>query len=354
MERLSPLSTKQFERQRFLLCRVTETPSVTKLLSLFFLLILGLSIAYAQSHEWTDWVSKGKMLNEAANYPEAAKAFRQALATASSSNVSDMQLAGIMSALAGAYADLGQYSDAEHEWRRAMVIVERVQGPSSLAYSLLLGSVSELPTQVGKRNDVIAVLRNSLIANRQTGSTRDLALIRGFLAQILIEEKRYPEAEAILLDSEFDSEELKRTSPLLAVKLLNYFAMLRYNQGRFLESANLASESIHRVESSMGVEDSSLLGPLNNLAVAFVKIDRLEDAGTTLKRATAVCERSLGGDHPSCGILLGNYSFILNQLGRRREAKQMARHSRQIQQASDRRNGNGVVIHVRNLRQTKR
>jgi hypothetical protein len=69
---------------------------------------------------WSDWLSEGKALCNTGTYCGAAQAFREALAIAERSTNGVEKLAEIYDALAGAYAEAGQYAEFEGEYRRAL------------------------------------------------------------------------------------------------------------------------------------------------------------------------------------------------------------------------------------------
>lgn len=142
---------------------------------------------------WTNLVSEGKAFTREGNYSAAAQAFRRALAAAEGANPDERSLVEIHDALASVYAEAGQYAESDHEYRRALALVENAQGRQSLDYALLVASLAMLPTQLGNRDAVGPLLREAIIANRRSGRTRELAIVRICLAQILLDARKYTE-----------------------------------------------------------------------------------------------------------------------------------------------------------------
>jgi tetratricopeptide (TPR) repeat protein len=310
-----------------------------------------------QAHEsapgWTNLVSEGKALTRAGNYSAAAQAFRQALTFAEGANAGARSLVEIHDALASVYAEAGRYTEAEHEYRGALALTEKSQGGQSLDYALLAASMAVLPTQIGNHDAVGALLREAITANRESGRNRELALVRVCLAQILLDAKSYAEAESVLLDAQGNLAALKTKNPTLVAELLNALGALRFEQGRYKESVELDSESLHLFQDAMGDPHPALIGPLNNLALSYLKLGQLSEAESMLKRAMGVCSRVLGDDHATCGTLLESYAVVLRKLDRKREARVVAARSRQITRASQRRNGVGATIGVTALRSSR-
>jgi tetratricopeptide (TPR) repeat protein len=299
---------------------------------------------------WSDWVSEGKALTRVGNFAAAAQAFRQALSLAEAANTDERKLVEIHDALASAYAEAGQYSESEHDYRNALALAKKTEGRRSLTYALLVASMAVLPTQIGNREPEIEQLREAIAANRGTGSTRALMIVRACLAQLLKDAKRYNEAESVLLDAQADLGNARTTEPRLIAELLNNLGVLRFDQERYGESVDLFHESLRIFKSALGEEHPWVATPLNNLGLSYLKLGRLNDAELTLRSAVAICGKTLGEDHATCGALLEGYAVVLRKLNRKREAKVVAARSQQITRASRIRNGVGSTISIDGLR----
>jgi tetratricopeptide (TPR) repeat protein len=299
---------------------------------------------------WSEPVSEGKALTRAGNYAAAAETFHRALAVAVGANAGERKLIEIYDALASAYAEAGQYAESEHQYRRALALAEKTEGRQSLDYALLAAGMAVLPTQIGNRGPIVKMLREAIAVNRQTGSARELAIVRICLAQILMDGRRYVEAESVLLDAQSGAAILMTTDPGLLADLLDSLGVLRFNQGRYRESIDLYLESLRLLEDVTSGEHSLLLAPLNNLALSYLKLGQLNEAEVTLRRANTVCGKTLGEDHATCGALLEGYAVVLRKLHRKREAKTVAARAAQITRAFLSRNGVGSTISVTALR----
>ena len=320
----------------------------------FVLCILLLAVRSGQASEtskgWSDWLSEGLALSQTGKYSAAAHAFREALAIAERSAIDERQIVELHDALAGAYAEAGQFAESESEYRRALALVEKGEGQGSLHYAVLLADIATLPTQTGNREEVIALLRRAVAVNAQNGSIRNINVIRVCLAQILRSEKRYQEEEPLLEDVLADLVRPKAAAPALLAAALNNLAVLRFDQERYQESVDLQLESIRVWETALGKENPSLVAPLNCLATTYLKMARFDDADLTYRRAINICRKTLGENHLEYAVLLKNYSVVLRKLGRKREAKKIETQGEEIQRAVNRRNGVGSTISVTALR----
>jgi tetratricopeptide (TPR) repeat protein len=324
------------EKMRFVLC--------------ILLLVVRSGQASETSKGWSAWLSEGKALRNTGNYSAAAHAFREALASAAHSNIDERQLVVLHDALAGAYAEAGQFAEAEGEYGRALAMVKKAEGQDSLHYAVLLGDITILPTQTGNREEAIALLRRAIAVNARIGPAADITVARECLAQILKREKRYQEAEPLLLDALADLARQKVADPAPMAAALNNLAVLRFDQERYQESVDLQQQSIRVWETALGNEHPSLVPPLNNLGTTYVKMGHFDDAERTLRRAIDVCSKTLGENHLDYAVLLKNYAVVLRKLGRKREAKEFKEQGQRIEQASNRRNGVGVTVGVTALR----
>ena len=305
------------------------------------------------SKAWTVWVLQGRVLMAAGRYSDAARALRRAVVTAESSYADNQTMAEIYDTLALVYAEAGQYVESERQYRRALDIVEKSHGRQSLEYAVLTANLALLPTRTENRDPLIVILRQAIAVNRRSGPALKLAIVRECLAQILMDGRRYAEAETVLLDEQADFARLREASTKKVAEVLNTLGSLRFNQGRYEESTELRRESLGLLKNELGDEHPSLIVPLSNLALSYIKLGRFDDAEPTLERAFRLCNKTLGEDHPTCGGVLGNYAAVLRKLGHKREAKALAARSRQIARAFRRRNGLDSIVSVIALRPDK-
>jgi tetratricopeptide (TPR) repeat protein len=313
---------------------------------------LGLQFSMASEvpKNWSEWFWEGTKQASDGKYPSAIQAFTQGLTLAAASNVDKRQLMDIVSALGAAYASAGEYMEAERQWRLAVSMAQKTYGTYSLDYAVAVANLSILPNEISQDESTLALLRKAIRAYRQTGSPVRLAVVRGHLAEILIAQKKYDEAETLLMDWQTDVVRLKPQDHAQLAALLHYLGGLRYEQGRFVEAVQSYRECVEALDSDVGPEHPALISPVNNLATSLAKVSRLEEASGAFERASSICRKTLGSDHPTCGAILGNYSPVLGKLGHKHEAKAMAEKARQILQASGRRNGLGAIVSVENLR----
>jgi tetratricopeptide (TPR) repeat protein len=312
--------------------------------------IVTFSVASASTpspKEWDYWQLQGNHLLSVGDYSAAMQAFRNALNAAEHSHRSDSVLAIIHSDFAVIFAEVGQFSQSDHELSLIKAIVKKVRGTRSLAYALLCARQAVLPTYSGDKTEVIKILRNAILAEAGTATAKDLAVARDFLAKILCDDDKYDEAQSVLLDGL--TSKLSSDSDLLA-ELLNDLGVIQNHLARYREAANSEEEAVQLLERAYGHENPALVAPLNNLANVYTHIGRLDDADITYQRAVTIAAKSLGADHPKYGAVLINYAVLLRKLGRKKDSKTVEAIGHRIVDESNRHNGVGATISVAALR----
>jgi tetratricopeptide (TPR) repeat protein len=321
-----------------------------RVLSLIAVSVIVHSAAGQSVKSWDEWLAKGNAARDAGNYATAIQAFQSASAAAETAEIDAAHRLVIYDSLASACADAGQYAEAAAEYRKELPFVERLAGRHSISYAVVLGSVSTLPLEIGDREEAIAVLREAVTKNRQTGTPRELAVVRNQLATLLMPRKAYPEMERLLQDVVDDFDKKKSLDPVQVSAALNGLGVVRFNLKRFEEAATAYRRSIDLLESALGKGHPLLVSPLSNLGESYLKMGTLTEASAAYRRAADICDASVMIEDLPCGINLAGYAEVLRKQGRKREAKALETRSRRMQEDSRRRNGVGLTVDASALR----
>jgi tetratricopeptide (TPR) repeat protein len=313
-------------------------------------LIIVDSAAGQSAKSWNEWLTAGNAARDAGHYAEAIEAFRSAAAMAETAGIGGAQRIVILDSLASTCAEAGQYAEAVAEYRKELVMVERMAGRHSISYAVVLGSASTLPIEFGNREEAIAVLRDALAKNRDTGAPRELAVVRNQLAALLMPQKAYVEIELLLQDVIDDFEKKRGLDPVLVSSTLNALGVVRFNLGRFEEAATAYRQSIDLLESALGMGHPLLVSPMSNLAESYLKMDKLTEASEAYRRTADICDAAGKDQDLACGTNLAGYAEALRKQGRKREAKAVEARARRMQDDSRLRNGVGMTVDVSALR----
>ncbi len=321
-----------------------------RLLLLITVSVIAQSAAGESAKSWDEWLAEGIAARDAGHYAAAIQAFRSASATAEAAEISESHRIVIYDSLASACAEAGEYAEAAAEYRKELALVERIVGRQSMSYAVVLGSVTTLPVEFGDREEAIAVLREAVTKNRQTGMPKELAMVRNQLATLLMPQKAYPEMERLFQGVVDDFDKNEGLDSVQVSAALNGLGVVRFNLGRFEEAAAAYRRSIDLLERTLGMGHPLLVSPLSNLGESYLKMGTLTEASAAYRRAADICDASGIGQDLPCGTNLAGYAEVLRKQGRKREAKAMEARSRRLEQDSRRRNGVGITVDVSALR----
>jgi tetratricopeptide (TPR) repeat protein len=302
------------------------------------------------SEDWRELMIQGRALHLAGKYLDAIQAFRKA-ETLTGLPGADLRRAAVISeSLGAAYADSGQITNAGHEYRRALAALENCEGSHSIDYAVVLATIADLHDGSGVGEDIISKLRHALTEHEKSGPAEKLAVIRICLAQIFSKERRYGEAEALLLDTQAALNKQSAPEPKTKAGVLNALVVLRFDQGRYRESVQADAEYLRYLETVVGTQHPSLVVGWSNMATNYVKLGRFEDAVKAYETSLSIAGKVLNETNPTYGPLLENYAFALRKVGRKAEAKGYARKSRQIRHTLDQLNASRLTVSISALR----
>ena len=237
------------------------------------------------------------------------------------SNAQPGYYADVLVHLGEAHLALGYYLEAEANFKGALTIRERTPGqaPTEIAWTMCL--LGETYRRVGRNLEAEPLLRRALETwQRSTGDHRiSVAWTLNGLGTIAYDAGRYAEAEALYEHAIGISEENNNKATYL-----NNLATAYLKQDRDQEAEERLKIALAIQEKSLGLDHPAIAQTLNNLAVAHRKLGRAMEAETNSKRALDMVQKAYGDAHPivaSTRIALANtYSQLMNRFA---EAEQL-------------------------------
>jgi len=308
----------------------------------------------AQPGGYIQLMEQGAALERGGNYSESLTVYQEALRVAERDKLHPRALASTLNQLGMVYDDLGRFSDALRQFRRAAAIIEKLEGKDNLNYAVLLGNLAADYGELHQDNTARPLLREAIDTYVRNGATEDprLAIARITLAQTAMNAGKYGEAEELLQQALAVLRLQKQTTWVRQTAItINNLGVVYRLQKRHAEAEPQFRESIHMIEDEFGKEHPRLLEPLNNLALAYLDLGRYEDAIQAMRRAEAIGEARLRPEHPSYGRLLVNYANVLRKAGHKAEAKQIERRGKAALADSARNTGAGMTVDVSAFRQ---
>jgi len=297
----------------------------------------------AQTGDWQSLIAQAAAFDRAGRYVEAVAGYRCALRLAGQSSLGDSRLPSILNALASASSSLGDFREAERQYRQAISLVEKGGGKEGADYALLLQNLANLYSEQGRLAKAEAMLREALaIESRALGADdARTATVGSSLAQVLLSRGNFGEADKLLAAA---IPVLESQPPVCADCLpaaIDNLGTLRFRQRRFAEAAAALQRSVTGFEAALGPAHPRLLRPLNNLALAYAALGRAQDAESIFRRAFSIAEARLGSN-PDCVLVLANFAAFLRKSGRKVEAKAWERRSQQYARA----HGIGLTVDI--------
>lgn len=332
--------TVQHERP---LRRVT---AIRGYLTLAMLLTLSPAAIAKASEDWAGLASKGEAAAIAGDYENAIRDLRSAVVAASESKAKQSETLIVIDKLAGAYADTGQFAEADRQWRRALPIAEMVYGRYSLPYGSIIASLAGLPVEEDNVDANIVVLNRVVTENGKVPFSRNTALIRLALGQLLVRQKRYSEAEALLGSTEAGFQVSELADLQLTAKLQGTLGVLCERQGLFAEAAERTRRGLSLLESVLGKQHPLLVMPLNNLSIELASTRNYGASLEAVRRENAICTDRPKANLFDCAIALENGSILLRRMGYKQDAKRMAKQAQEALHSFSLQNGIGMTIAV--------
>lgn len=214
--------------------------------------------------------------------------------------------------------EAGDVRAARLSIRKAISLLH--QNQSSLDYAAVLNTVAlvdfadrQYAHAERTWNRALAIL-SSLHAEDHTTATT----IRAHLALIRAMQGRYSEAEVLLLNAIATSG-----SGPEVVEYRDRLARTWLLAGQYAKAEQEARSGLELAARTSGVENARALPLWVSLGTALAAQKRHEEADMSMRRALAIAVRLYGPRHAFTGSVLEEYSRVMKQAGRKREAEKL-------------------------------
>ena len=221
------------------------------------------------------------------------------------------------------YLSLGEYRNAEQQFRRAAALRRQFLGPN---HSETLQATVELAATLhatGHDEDAAPLIRAAL-ANLVRAVGPDAApAINAFETETLIEQGlgHYAEAEKIARTTLARARRALGVEHELTREALVNHATLLSNLGKFEEGEKLSREVVEISEQVLGADHPQTLGHRVTLASFGIELGRAREAEAELTALIATMRQKFGPDHPETIRALANLGDAYSKLQRFAEAE---------------------------------
>jgi tetratricopeptide (TPR) repeat protein len=270
------------------------------------------------------------ILEDEGKFEEAEKWGRMALALAEEHPEWESGLITALSNLGRTLLWTGRPAEAKLALDRALALASAPGEPEYKALTPLyfLGLLYRL---TGDPARALPLARRALFLLEQDGHP-DLYLylkLRSEIGEVLMSLRRFSSA----------ADEFGRATSVMGAACVTIqpcqltrirLGAAMVNAGSRAEGLALIEEGVRYLESALGVTSAFLAAPLENLAIAYFLLRRLDDAERAARRPMAIMEQSGVNREPGYAKLLLDLAAIQREQGRKREAKAIEQQARRM------------------------
>jgi tetratricopeptide (TPR) repeat protein len=252
--------------------------------------------------------------------------------------------------LAILYLGMGHYLESEKLFQRALAAMPDTQIPEDLRF-LVLNGLLLLYIDTCQFDKADGVAQRIAIALPKSTALRaeDIAQYRASLGQLYAAQRRYLEAEKLLVPAAEEAERNLGADHPVMIRLLQELGANAVVQGKWKDAIPYFERTLRISERIAGPEHPGTARQLNNLAIAYRHAGHIPEAERLSRQAVAIFESRLGPDHPYLADALRENAADLRKLKRAREARALERRARLILIKRDRDNLLGGTIDAREL-----
>jgi tetratricopeptide (TPR) repeat protein len=303
--------------------------------------------AYA-SEPLIDWVRQVESANhlvETGDFDKAAAVYASALDHARAAG-DDLRAAVVLQNLGRMLDRRGHLREAEKAYLGGISALERVGAADDRIMVRAAVGLSAVYLQSGQYSKAETLIKR-VLASHPAGAGSDEASLMGNLGVVLTHKQQFAEAEQLLRKtagvcaSNPDTE----IQEVGAVALAN-LAGLQMRIGRTADAIESYQRAVAIMEALPNPSPATFAVTLADYAKAVRGNGDRKTAENLYLRAIAVAGAQLGKNHVVLGQLLQSYAELVQEAGRKAEARELAQAARRIQSESDRENIAGHTVEV--------
>lgn len=204
------------------------------------------------------------------------------------------------------YATMGRYNTAEYYTSEALSIREQTLGKNSKAYASSLNNIAVLYQETARFNESEKYFEEALqtVATQLGNESQEYAIVLNNQSILFSEIGRTDQAIQKLNLAIGILEKLNKKNERNQVGFQSNLALLYQQTGKYTEA-----EAIYlKQEKNLGSKNPFYAGVLNNLALLYIQMNKIEKVEEYLKKSAAVYLDRFGDQNP-------NYAKVLNDLG---------------------------------------
>jgi tetratricopeptide (TPR) repeat protein len=263
-----------------------------------------------------------------AHYDQAHAAARYGFAAFEALGASDARderpLASLLISQGTLLAVQARYDEALANYRRALAIREKADGPDDASVAMALEGIGFTLGKLGRYAEAETQLRRDLAINEKQYGPEHPAVARALLELGFVTDRQGRHDEALAdyrRNVAIMEKALGRESERLALPLTNIADILRI-QGKYDEALAVNRRSFAISEKALGPGHPNVALALNNVGDVLRIQGKLDEAAADYRRALAIWEKRFGPEHPDVAVALTGLGRTL--LDQRQAGKALA------------------------------
>lgn len=253
-------------------------------------------------------------------------------ATVLPDHAGDQALVEVLLKAADYLREIGQYTQAEPLYQRALTIGERILGDEHLLVATALNNLATIYKQQERYAEAEQLYQRAI---RIRGSNyRDFTSSLSNLAEIHKQQKKYEQAEE-LFQQALDIREQEFGPDDIETALATYhLAKFCYDQGKYKKAERLYRQALGICEQALGPEHLTVARPLRGLADLYAAQEKYAEAELYYRRTLAIRAQHLGQKHPETVQILHDFAMCLQQQEKLAEAAEHLQHALELSSQS--------------------
>jgi tetratricopeptide (TPR) repeat protein len=273
------------------------------------------------------WIVSGSTYLDNAEYADAERCFRRAIALREQRFGPDHFLVGECLCLLGrVQLCLAQVNDSERTFLRAQELLMRDPRPGHFYLPMVLTSLSGVRKFQGKTAEAerLAVEARDIL---ETGPWREKSPMAGalcHLGEVYLKQGKLAEAESVLQQS-LSVWRKATAAEIFLVGPLRGLAEVHLERKEFDRARALLNQAQAIMEKSEFVDHPFMAGIFHVQATLSAAKNDPVHAEVLYRRTLQIQEKVLGPEHPDVAEVLRDYASFLKKLGRDKEAAELSR-----------------------------
>ncbi|HYO80184.1 MAG TPA: tetratricopeptide repeat protein [Bryobacteraceae bacterium] len=301
---------------------------VVRTIAVFFS-VAAVSAGLQPENRWHADLFTSERLVADGNYGTATNLLKRLVAESVSLPANDPRRGIVLNDLGVVHQHLGEYQEAKRLMLQSVEQLESSTGHHDLLRARSLTNLTALYLDMREYSKAQAVAQRALALIPVDSQPVQRAHILNLLGRLHYRIGNHAEAEGKLRQAHSIFVIAKRYSDAFATT--SNLALIYNAMNRLADAIRCLEEALAGLEKEYHPNHPALLRPLVNLAVMYRRASRLSEADAALRRAEQFISAS-GSHHTRLGDVLTFHAEVLRKLGRKDEARQVARRAEAFRQ----------------------